>query len=74
MPSTNQLYMLRFTVIILLSIWGHSSLLMAQSGTIRGTVTDVISNQAIPFANVIVEQTGQGTVTGEDGTDRKSVV
>ena len=60
--------MLRFTVIILLSIWGHSSLLMAQSGTIRGTVTDVISNQAIPFANVIVEQTGQGTVTGEDGT------
>jgi len=52
--------------VLLLAV--SATLLMAQNGVIRGKITDAISNQPISFANVIVEQTGTGAVTQEDGT------
>lgn len=40
---------------------------LAQSGKVRGFVYDKESEQAIPFANVIVKGTSLGAVTNEDG-------
>jgi hypothetical protein len=39
----------------------------AQSGIIKGQVTDALSNEPIPFANVLVLGTDKGTTTDIDG-------
>ncbi len=39
----------------------------AQSGIIKGRVTNKINNEAILFANIIVEGAGKGTTTDENG-------
>jgi outer membrane receptor protein involved in Fe transport len=47
-----------------------SSLAMAQSGTLKGVITDAMSGEAIPFANIIIEKNGNqagGTTTDFDG-------
>lgn len=47
-----------------------SSLAMAQSGTLKGVITDAMSGEPIPFANVVVEKNGNqtgGTTTDFDG-------
>ena len=53
---------------ILLFVMLLSSIVsLAQTGTIRGEVTNAISNEAIPFANVVVQSTGAGVSTDLDG-------
>jgi len=47
-----------------------SSLAMAQTGTLKGVITDAMSGEAIPFANIIIEKNGNqsgGTTTDFDG-------
>ncbi|MDC0249484.1 carboxypeptidase regulatory-like domain-containing protein [Flavobacteriales bacterium] len=47
-----------------------SSLAMAQTGTLKGVVTDMMSGEAIPFANIIAEKNGNqigGTTSDFDG-------
>ena len=41
--------------------------LFAQNGIIKGKISDKISNEAIPFANVLVIGTDFGTTTDENG-------
>lgn len=40
----------------------------AQNGIIRGTVRDALNNEPLPFVNVILDETGQGAVSEEDGS------
>jgi hypothetical protein len=47
-----------------------STLAFAQTGTLKGVVTDAMSGESIPFANVIIEKNGNqtaGTTTDFDG-------
>ncbi|MBC8265843.1 MAG: carboxypeptidase regulatory-like domain-containing protein [Flavobacteriales bacterium] len=47
-----------------------SSVAFAQTGTLKGTVLDALSGEAVPFANVIIERNGSqtaGTTTDFDG-------
>ena len=47
-----------------------SSLAMAQTGTLKGVITDAMSGEPIPFANIIIEKNGNqsgGTTTDFDG-------
>jgi outer membrane receptor protein involved in Fe transport len=47
-----------------------SSLAMAQSGTLKGVITDAMSGESIPFANIVIEKNGNqsgGTTTDFDG-------
>ena len=58
-----KLYLLFATVLF-------SAVAFAQTGTLKGTVLDVLSGEAIPFANVIIERNGiqtAGTTTDFDG-------
>lgn len=41
--------------------------LLAQTGIIRGKVTDKLTNQPIAFANILETKTGKGVVTDENG-------
>ena len=50
-------------VLLLLTPFG----LFAQNGIIKGKISDKISNEAIPFANVLVIGTDFGTTTDENG-------
>lgn len=40
---------------------------LAQTGTVRGSLTDESNGEAIPFATIYVEETGTGTVSDLDG-------
>ncbi|WP_026473567.1 SusC/RagA family TonB-linked outer membrane protein [Alkaliflexus imshenetskii] len=53
-----------FTLLLLLM---GTNTLMAQSVTVRGTVTEAGSREPIPGVNVIIEGTTQGTITDIDG-------
>ena len=48
-----------------LSIFAAS--LFAQTGIIKGTVRDALTNDPIAFANVLIPQLGKGAVTDEEG-------
>ena len=42
----------------------------AQTGTLKGTISDAMSGESIPFANVVIEKDGDqygGTTTDFDG-------
>ena len=54
---------MKFTLVILFFI---SSILIAQKGTIQGTVTD-IENEPLIGANIFIENTLFGTATDSDG-------
>ncbi|MCB0664074.1 MAG: carboxypeptidase-like regulatory domain-containing protein, partial [Saprospiraceae bacterium] len=41
--------------------------LAAQNGIIKGKITDVISNEPVMFANVLVMGTNYGTTSDEEG-------
>ncbi len=43
------------------------NILSAQTGIIQGKVFDPINNEAIPFANVVIQGTTTGTTTDIDG-------
>ena len=58
-----KLYLLFATVLI-------TAVAFAQTGTLKGTVLDGLSGEAVPFANVIIERNGTqtaGTTTDFDG-------
>ncbi len=55
----------KFTWIIL--FLQFSTLLIAQTGIIKGTVVDAASNEAVPFATVSLDGVGIGTTTDIDG-------
>jgi len=61
--------MLRKTLLVVFGlVWAH--LLLAQSGTLKGTVTDAKTGETIPMANVSVEHNGNvvtGAMTDFDG-------
>ena len=47
-----------------------SSLAMAQTGALKGVITDAMSGESIPFANIVAEKNGNqigGTTTDFDG-------
>jgi outer membrane receptor for ferrienterochelin and colicin len=52
--------------ILFMLLWFSQSLL-AQTGSVKGTLTDDISNEPIPFANIIIKGTTKGTTTDFDG-------
>ena len=54
-----------FTILILLCLGISSSL--AQTGTVRGDLIDDTNGETIPFANVLVTETGGGVSTDLDG-------
>lgn len=59
---------INFIKLVFVSIWmlAGSQMLMAQSGTIKGTVIDE-SNNTIPGANVVIVESNFGTATDSDG-------
>ena len=44
-----------------------TSAILAQTGTVRGTLVDDVTGETIPFANVIIEETQDGFSTDLDG-------
>ncbi len=49
-------------------IWGLAALpVLGQSGLIRGSVTDEVTNAPIPFATVVLQGSSTGTTTDFDG-------
>ena len=59
------MYLNNFFSTLLLCFFGFA--LSAQTGTIRGTLTDAKSGEAIMFANVLIKETGTGNTTDLDG-------
>ncbi|MCS6981709.1 MAG: DUF5686 and carboxypeptidase regulatory-like domain-containing protein [Flavobacteriales bacterium] len=49
-----------------MSIYWQSA--QGQSTRIQGTVRDAVSRVPIPFVNILIKNTYQGTITGEDGS------
>jgi outer membrane receptor protein involved in Fe transport len=64
MTSSRLLHALSLVAVLVLL--GSSSAL-AQSGKIRGTVTDADTGEPLPGVNVVIEGTMQGTATNFDG-------
>ena len=54
-------------ILTLCTILLFGAMLNAQTGIIKGKVTDAINNEPIPFANVLVEGTEKGAITDIDG-------
>ncbi len=44
-----------------------SSLVFSQNGIVRGTIIDSDFQDPVPFANIIVKETGTGTTSDFDG-------
>ena len=45
----------------------HASILLAQSGTVKGLVVEEVSKSPVPFANIIISGTNIGASTDIDG-------
>jgi len=56
-----------FTNLLTILLVFSSFLLSAQQGTLRGTVYDEGNGMTIPFATILVSETGSGTTTDLDG-------
>ena len=56
-----KVFLFSFTLIIQITS------LFGQTGTIKGRVSNSINNQAVPFANVVIENTTVGTISDIDG-------
>lgn len=55
-------------IVILLIALASSTLVIGQNqGVIKGRVFDAVSNEAVPFANVAIQNTALGAVTDLDG-------
>lgn len=48
----------------------YSVILQAQNGVIKGRVVEEINNASIPFANVLIDETGKGMSTDIEGNFR----
>ena len=53
--------------ITILFLFSLSVAVLAQQGSLKGRVYDAVSNEAVPFANVVVSGTTIGTITDMDG-------
>ncbi len=53
--------------LLLLFLLSTATQLFAQNGIIKGRVFDPINNEGIPFANVVIQGTTNGTTTDESG-------
>ena len=53
--------------LLLLFVLFFSSVASAQTGSVKGLLLDEISNEPIPFANIIIKGTTKGTATDFDG-------
>ncbi|MEZ4887226.1 MAG: TonB-dependent receptor [Chitinophagales bacterium] len=60
-------YNLRLQWLLIVVLLGTPSMIFAQTGIIQGKVFDPINNEAIPFANVVIQGTTTGTTTDIDG-------
>ena len=59
--------MKRLKKIFLFSFLIISSLVFSQNGIVRGTVIDTDFQDPVPFANILVKETGTGTTSDFDG-------
>ena len=59
MNNLNSLFFLFFLL--------FSSLVFSQNGIVRGTIIDSDFQDPVPFANIIVKETGTGTTSDFDG-------
>lgn len=55
------------SITFLLSLFALFSVLNAQNGTLRGTISDSGTGEVISFANVLVSELGTGTTSDLDG-------
>ena len=53
--------------LFVLTLLSFSMVAMAQKGVIRGRVFNAINNEPLPFAAVVIQNTGQGVSTDVDG-------
>lgn len=58
---------MRLRVLLSVLFVGLLSGVFAQKGSVSGILTDEISNEPIPFANIIIRGTNQGVATDIDG-------
>ena len=58
--------MKRYTILALIAFF-ISYLSYSQGGIVRGTITDADFQDPIPFANILVKETGTGTTSDFDG-------
>jgi len=61
---------MRFSRLLFLLLLFPISSLRAQSGVIKGRVYNRINNEAIPFANIVIANTTQGTTADVNGNYR----
>ena len=54
-------------VVLLLLLFGLPFSMLAQNAAVTGKVVDAVSNEPLPFVNVLVSGTTNGTVTDETG-------
>ncbi|WP_321369766.1 TonB-dependent receptor [uncultured Draconibacterium sp.] len=54
-------------VVLLLLLFGLPFSMLAQNAAVTGKVVDAVSNEPLPFVNVLVSGTANGTVTDETG-------
>ena len=54
-------------VVLLLLLFGLPFWMFAQNAAVTGKVVDAVSNEPLPFVNVLVSGTSNGTVTDEEG-------
>jgi hypothetical protein len=57
-----------FSITLLLLV--HSNILIAQTGVIKGRIYNSINNEAIPFANVVLDSSQTGVASDIDGNYR----
>lgn len=55
------------SIALLTFLLGLSFGLQAQTGVIKGSVRDALNNEPLPFVNILVDETGMGAVTDEEG-------
>ena len=55
------------TIILFLSLIALSNTLSSQSVKVYGVITNVLNNEPIPFANIIIEGTSIGTISDING-------
>lgn len=60
-------FMFRLAVFFLLTCLFCSAVATAQTGLIKGRVYDALTNEPIPFANVVIQGTSTGATTDIDG-------
>ena len=59
--------MRRATLLLAVALLFPTTIALAQSGKIAGTVTDASTGESLPGVNVVIAGTTQGTVTNDEG-------